>query len=106
MRNLAVNHPLAHRPDTDTHTANAMTAKPGCLCQGKNRVGMWKTMMRSRLPGFTEDGVEVRLLIGQHFMINADQTGLLRHLVFFKAVDIVLNFKTLFFFPSSSVISF
>jgi len=69
MRNLAVNHPLTHRPDTDTHTANAMTAKPGCLCQGKSRVGMWKTMMRSRLPGFTEDGVEVWLLIG-HFMIN------------------------------------
>lgn len=46
--------------------------------------------------GFTEDGVEVRLLIGQHIMINADQTGLLRHLVFFKAVDIASNFKTFF----------
>lgn len=30
--------------------------------------------------------------------INADQTGLLRHLVFFKAVDIASNFKTFFFF--------
>ncbi len=46
--------------------------------------------------GFTEDGVEVRLLIGQHIVINADQTGLLRHLVFFKAVDIASDFKTFF----------
>lgn len=56
--------------------------------------------------GFTEDGVEVRLLIGQHIMINADQTGLLRHLVFFKAVDIASNFKTFFFFCRTTSINY